>query len=1464
MKAIRHLLTSMACTGGLIISLHLLHAQETATPIQSTAPDSIIQLTADSIGLPLISPDALPRTGTFFLMVPGPNGIQAQPYPCPPGGSLPTYSILANVYLVDGTAGQVMLNSRFGANTTVNSALAAQAAGVANLVEQIQGTAALASLQTTGGMTPMDSDGGGMYPNGSTNIVTPAFNFDYDYGTNLWIAQARLTNIYFSGIISNSAADIEYELQYTTDLTQPWQSAGWFALGSETTNWTPFSVPGAGPTNFFLSIRSWIDSQNVGIPDWWQLQYFGYVGVNPYSDPAGDGWTLLQKYINGWNPTNFYTPPTVQGFYANSSGSGNDVLNWIPPEVTPDGFTIQENTGSGWQTIATVAGSINSLTVTNPPANASFQISANYPSGSSAYIAAGSPSTINPLLTLPATVASGTNGRLFLLTATPSVTVTGLMLIASPANDYFPKDGIYSVASQFPRTNFTTRNYAVGSILPASSLQASPLKISTNFAPIYGWYNFSLQALGTNGTSGNVVQPVWWADGTPFLDGRQHLLDNLNFALRAASASQSFDFYFPANPYISAGMCYGIFPNYTTAGFSWAFANNDEVLHRSDILDPFLPFENDSVLRAFCFDTNRFDAYGNPLDVSYGGYFSSLPEMNTWNYYFNALAYVQSGSTNLPARQLDPITTQYIFYGPASDGQNVSGLGMTWDSTIPGWRVGNNPRNVYGLRIQSVICVKSSQTLIPLTYYSAGPGGIIPEMGTTNNPGSGWLYFQVENPGYQKTGFHFVPQAYASETLTGPGWFVWTGVPNTNSLLASVGTQSFFYLWTQLTATNANSGTVSYLEDYFDRAYAIDTNGVVTTNQTGVLSEYGNFFPTAPGPVALVTKPELATGQSCTGIVQVISLAVDANHDCTVEPTFYGSDYTTSDHPYVFWVNNNFDRFTLDADDNAHYDDDVKDAGCPYTPNISTPDRNYLDGAGHRVIPCERDLQDFARLWVCGVNSNLLAALPPGGTVTLSWSSMYGNPTIDLFVAADSDGGLGYLTNSSTAFTQTDPLSCPYVGRISPGHGVQLNTAQFSSWAGNHFIWCGVTNGSGALNLTVNDGSGNALVQSTVYIQLVDIKQMYERWTVGEQPNYSVGSVPVPAADGLPQPFTYSIPAPAGTPYILFVHGWNMETWEKDRFAESAFKRLYWQGYQGRFGEFRWPTTYGFAGSFWQALTDTENFDKGEFNAWQSAAGLLNKLNNLNSQYPGHIYVLAHSMGNDVAGEALRLAAQNGNGQIINTYVASQAAISAHNYDATVTTPYLLPFTYKYPSGPLGLLGTNNYGPYAPDIYVNRLTNNVVAVGKRINFYNQNDFALEMPRWGFDQITKPDHPVGGYYHYSGSISDPSPWNNFEFIFTTGDPPPSPTYFDIVNSLHDRHEVMAYAAPSYSTALGATPNVLNISQNLDLTTVWPTDTSGHDYADHFWHSAEFRGDYWQQQGYWHTLLFSSTYGFNISP
>ncbi len=570
-------------------------------------------------------------------------------------------------------------------------------------------------------------------------------------------------------------------------------------------------------------------------------------------------------------------------------------------------------------------------------------------------------------------------------------------------------------------------------------------------------------------------------------------------------------------------------------------------------------------------------------------------------------------------------------------------------------------------------------------------------------------------------------------------------------------------------------------------------------------------------------------------------------------------------HSGLFWVNNDYDRLALDKDDNRYYEDSVLTADSPWTPNKATPDCNYRDGAGTRVIPSTRDLQDFTRLWVSGITTNMLAALPVNSTITLSWGDVgspnYGNPTIDLFKAADADGGIGYLTNSTTALVQTLSLSYPHIGRLGPGQSIQLNGSQFTNgWAGNYFIWCGVTNGSGTLTLTISQGGSNTLAQTTTYIQIQDLKQMYERWTLGDIPSIAPKTNAVAAAEDLPvgtTSFQYGPADSTNTPYILFVHGWNMKRWEKDRFAESAFKRLYWQGYQGRFGSFRWPTDNGFEGSWWQALTDPRNYDNSEYTAWRSAVGLLNKLTELNSKYPGKVYLLAHSMGNVVAGEAMRLA---GNNQIVNTYIGSQGAITAHVYDGGITNAAnLLPFTYQYPAAPLSWLGSVNYGPSTPNIYGNWFAGNSAAVGRRINFYNANDFALATPRWGFDQILKPDTLPVGSYAYFGSTNDPAPWNNFGFIPAGG----SLLMLDIVNSLREHYEAFAYAAESRATAFGATPTIGGLDGELDLTQVWPVDTSNNNYADHLWHSAQFRGDSTQQWGYWRTLLYSPTLGFNIS-
>ena len=684
-------------------------------------------------------------------------------------------------------------------------------------------------------------------------------------------------------------------------------------------------------------------------------------------------------------------------------------------------------------------------------------------------------------------------------------------------------------------------------------------------------------------------------------------------------------------------------------------------------------------------------------------------------------------------------------------------------------------------------------------------------------------------------------------------------------LIAGVGQQGFRVAgYAKEALINGYSGVYGYLGQYFTNAYEINSNGNVTTNQTGILSPYGDFFATQPGPVALVTMPDPDTGAQGTTTVYCVSLALDANHDGNMDLNFAGTDATSPVRPYIFWVNNNYDRWTPDEDDGTNYMDDVQIAGCPATPNTPTPDCNYsnilANGYAYRAIPCTRDLEDYARLWVCGVTTNLLAQLPTGSTVTVSWGDVgnpnSGNPTIDLFQAADPDGGIGYLTNATISAEQTNFLQARYVGRLGPGTSIQLNSSFWNNWAGNYFIWCGVSNGMGGLTLTIADANSNVLAQTTAYIQIEDIKQMYERWTVGDNPNVAPTNVAELASEGLPpftMPFRYTQPSDPNTPYILLVHGWNDPTWAKDRFAECAFKRLYWQGYQGRFGEFRWPTTY---------LNPTGNsiaddailasiYDPGEYNAWRSSDGLLNKLEDLNSQYPGRVYLLAHSMGNVVAGEALRKAAQQGLGQLVNTYVASQAAVPGHCYDSTLSGSDLLGFEG-------GLLG-----PTTANIYNDWLTTNSAAAGTVINFYNTNDYALNSIHWQLDEELKPDSVIGlnPPYGYNGSPGDNPPLQDGFYSTAIISPFQNTLYLGNENTLQDRYEITAFAAEPRSLALGTTPDVSTIAGNIYLgrTTnprIWPSDP--HNYTAHFWHSAEFRGDNAQMQGYWSELLSSEAF------
>ncbi|MEI8340943.1 MAG: alpha/beta hydrolase [Verrucomicrobiota bacterium] len=606
-----------------------------------------------------------------------------------------------------------------------------------------------------------------------------------------------------------------------------------------------------------------------------------------------------------------------------------------------------------------------------------------------------------------------------------------------------------------------------------------------------------------------------------------------------------------------------------------------------------------------------------------------------------------------------------------------------------------------------------------------------------------------------------------------------------------------------------------------------------TINSSGIIAATGTTTWTSGANIhALLLLP--------------VELGVDGNHDGVIQLSS-ASDQTTAEKPYKFWINNNHDG---DCHDEAGVQDDL---------NANSPD------SGNEYIACTRDLEDFSRIWISMKGVSQMLQGSSGISVGLQWESIPGasgpTPTIKMFNAVEQDGGTRYVTdNGSLPGVDGDNWNWSLEQVVSGtpvadvNHNYVLGSGTFilpkEFWSNfddthpKHLIFEGVTAGKGKLKLVFFDSSGNKIGEGgALYMDLRDIKNMYERWSCeqsenqnGEAPTGNVVRTNYRLPVGSNTPFTYGQNDPEEQKYILYVHGWNMAPFDKDAFAQTAFKRLWWQGYKGRFGAFQWPVTYH---AF--DLSAIWDFDDGEFTAWRSAVPLKGLLTTLNQHYGGNVYVFAHSMGNVVAGEALRMAAKSGAGQLVNTYVATQAAVPGHCYDMTLT-------------------GSNNlldfgglYGPSTPNIYNNWLGLTGSATGKKENFYNVNDFALNGTHWQLDQKMKPDIRTYTYYYDSDDISVIQDLFKKAMIRGSG----TPTILHLGNSsdVLNRYEIMAFASEPRSKALGGVANVNGFVAQY-LPDIWPADTfaqANGPYSAHPWHSAQFRFTNADQHKYWQALM-----------
>jgi hypothetical protein len=695
------------------------------------------------------------------------------------------------------------------------------------------------SLAAGGGMRAMDDSGppspgdGGSDTNSDDGNASPNGLPAPNYGTNLWIANFTLSSGNAVGIVSNTLADISYEIQSTEYLPQSnWNSEG-FIIGSELTNWTPMSVIQGSQTNLFLRIRSWASSDGSGLPDWWELEYFGHTGVDPNADPAGDGWSNIQKFQNGMNPNVFYTPPAPKGLTVSYiSGSNTASISWQPSPGSVTGYTVQKYDGAtGLITNYNFGTNINSFVdnvasdlpdpfVIGDILQVTYEVQAQYGALGDSYW--GGPASLEPN-SLTASFIAGPQGSAYVAVpivpaGTVTLRVTRFDHTAWSDNRIYHLNAPYLTNLDIPISSATNGLY----LIPSSWCVMPP--------DAYGdasGYEWTVQTLNTNGlpiaTGAAYVGYIFPVEDNrgwlvpPYFDGRVQLKQNLIFLLRAAIAGSPFayagvnnsDLYNFTNP-----------TGYVYAGFYQLDENANDSLWYEYIgsFDAYWPFENNYRYLNFVFNSSELDGNGR-ITTGVGGNYEENYILNSG---INGDGYFDGG-----LYLLYPMTDQ--FQPPAASGATISALlatnqtkwlasyaldsssdylpeiGITNNMGTGVYSMYSNARNVYGLSFLSAnIAYNAGSSIGTNTLYAGG-----------NTAQGGYFYPETAQPQFQTVEYDFW-NPYMDAL---PGMTNFSTVSTSRLMITSVGNPDFQVVgYAKLAVTNGYSGVYGYLGQYFTNA----------------------------------------------------------------------------------------------------------------------------------------------------------------------------------------------------------------------------------------------------------------------------------------------------------------------------------------------------------------------------------------------------------------------------------------------------------------------------------------------------------------------------------------------------------------------------------------------------------------------------------------------------------------------
>ena len=1226
--------------------------------------------------------------------------------------------------------------------------------------------------------------------------------------------------------VTNGEAGVFYDLYRSTSLSgTSLVSSPWLAL-ARLTNGEPYTdtndalafyilgdatndLDGDGLTDAFEALVSKSDRNNPdsdadGLSDYYEVYVSGTSPVladsygdgtsDAYRDFDGDGWYNIDENRNGTNPYQYDVPPSLNLDVDFVWGSSNATLRWNPAPGSVVGYVIRRWIPESWEeTFFTNFSAATMFTDTSFP-----QIALNqwY------YDMAVYEPTYQ---VMPFYAATNGPWDTSVSLCSSTVNVKGYIFRGSQGKSYLLLPAI-------PTNTVTIRitPSSLGSFdVPISSITNGVLAIPDAWTPGFPAADqYLVQAIDSLGQISRVIN-VGYGITTPFFDGREQLKDNLAFMVRAAGANSNF--WFLTRPYSGSLGLYGSTKDYAyvdyynsplggTYAHPWEYrpfylnyALSNFVYNRSNICDHWIADCEFAQLMTGV----QFPVFYQPsfiLNIPAQYEFPGFSSTNT------IPSILSSNNTrwNRPFRAT-----------PTTSTANEIGV---YDFGGNRWRMTNIAKNFYGLSFLSAKYAYASNWVLREYLLTPGTNRYYAEQG--------YFYPETAQPVFQTVGQYFCQSGIGPR----PGDALFS-LQQTNPLIFSgVGSQIQVAGYAKLIVQNGDTNKFAYLAQYFDKAYKVGTNGLVTSNLTGILSPYGEFVATEPGYSAVVTMPTWTGAPQATTTVYSIKVQLDVDHDGNMNSSFTGPDNTGLYRPYQFWVNNDHDRTNI-VDGSDSEEDDLKPGESGF-PQNSPYDCLYNDPvSGQPAIPCKRDLEDYARIHLLGF-SRLATNLPSGYKMDLRWRNPAISPGINIFRATDAAGTASYLTDTNVAQAQIG-ANAVYVGSVSSFQCVDLTqrfadcTNDPSRRLGDYFIFCGSATGSGELVWRVLDQSSNLVTETSAFIEIKDIKNFYERWTCGEALSPGSGYSLAPLKKSVKE---YSLPLPATErerDYILWVHGWNMQPWEKERWAEAAFKRLYWQGYQGRVGLFKWPTFYQTGSTFDDLAWDAKNFDESEYNAWRSGAALNHLFNYLQIRYPNRVRVLAHSMGNIVAGEALKLA---GSTNLVHTYVASQAAIPAHCYDPNPA--FNMTFEFNFDDGT-----PNAYAQYWTPGSMQYFFN-LGGTENFANYYNANDWALAPTRWELDQKLKPDGVTLGYGY-----------NVTSNLFLRGK--------TVLNFPTDTYEIFAFCDEARSHALGRQANVggaFTVGSQVDL------NTASYAFGDaHKGHSAQFRSFIALRGSYWRTLL-----------